>query len=70
MRIRRKEPLIFAAPVALALIAAYVEWAVAGMPAVPPADSPSMAAAHSSPRIATAPAGHANQLTATMSPAR
>jgi methionine sulfoxide reductase catalytic subunit len=51
MRIRRKELLIFAAPVALALIAAYVEWAVAGLPAIPAVDAPS------SSSIAAAPAG-------------
>lgn len=35
MRIRWKELLIFTAPIVLVLVAAYVQWAVAGLPAMP-----------------------------------
>jgi methionine sulfoxide reductase catalytic subunit len=34
MRIRRKELLMFVVPVALAIVAAYLQWAIAGLPAI------------------------------------
>jgi methionine sulfoxide reductase catalytic subunit len=39
MMIRRKELFILAAPVLLLFIVAYLQWAVAGLPEIPPADT-------------------------------
>ncbi|MBS0208007.1 MAG: molybdopterin-dependent oxidoreductase [Planctomycetes bacterium] len=39
MRVRRKELLLFTAPIVLALVAAYVQCAFVGLPAVPPIES-------------------------------